>query len=72
MSNITKHDLESRVADLRKHRGRENLPTAGIITILSNEANGGSFEWVDRERRIALIDGQRYRVGDLTLGVSDA
>ena len=69
MSNVTKHDLESRVADLR---GPNDLPTAGIITILSTEANGGSFEWLDREQRIAMIDGQRYRVRDLSLGVSDA
>lgn len=68
MSNITKHDLEDRVTDLRKH---QNPPTAGIITILANEHNRGSFEWLDRERRIALIGGDRCPVRDLTLGVSD-
>ena len=69
MTGHSLSDLEQRVADLR---GPNDLPTAGIITILSTEANGGSFEWLDREQRIAMIGGDRYRVRDLALGVSDA
>lgn len=69
MTRLSKHDLESRVANLR---GPNDLPTAGIITILANEHNGKSFEWLDRDRRIALIGGDQYRVRDLTRGVSDA
>lgn len=69
MTNITKHDLEDRVTDPRKH---QNLPMAGTITILANEHNRGSFEWLDRERHITLIGGDRYRVRDLALGVLDA
>lgn len=55
MTGPTRRDLEQRVAGLREGDNHENLSIAGLITILANEHNTGSFEWIDRNRCIVLI-----------------
>ena len=64
----TRDDLARRVDDLEDRRYAD-LPTAGLCTIFAALSNGGPAEWVDRDRQVARIDGERYRVPDSIRGV---
>lgn len=58
-------DVERRLERLESDiEGAADSPEAGLITIIATAHNGGKVKWVDRERRLALIDGERYHIMD--------